>query len=66
MGLTSPIEEILHHRQVNCGSSVVECNGSNVILSVTIVEFTLNDANGLDFFNVNLVKGYNLSMIVEP
>ncbi|KAG4973439.1 hypothetical protein AAZX31_11G075700 [Glycine max] len=50
----------------DCGSSAVECNGAGAAPPATLAEFTLNGAGGLDFFDVSLVDGYNLPMIVEP
>jgi hypothetical protein len=35
-------------------------------LPATLVEFTLDGAGGLDFFDVSLVDGYNLPMRVAP
>ncbi|KAK7367286.1 hypothetical protein VNO80_09295 [Phaseolus coccineus] len=49
----------------DCGSGV-ECAGGNAAPPATLAEFTLNGAGGLDFFDVSLVDGYNLPMIVEP
>ncbi|XP_027362420.1 thaumatin-like protein 1 [Abrus precatorius] len=50
----------------DCGSSTVECAGGNAAPPATLAEFTLNGAGGMDFFDVSLVDGYNLPMIVEP
>jgi len=50
----------------DCASSTVECNGGNAQPPATLAEFTLNGANGLDFFDVSLVDGYNLPMMIEP
>lgn len=50
----------------DCGSSKVECTGSGAIPPATLAEFTLNGANGLDFYDVSLVDGYNLPITVEP
>ncbi|RDX72367.1 hypothetical protein CR513_48159, partial [Mucuna pruriens] len=50
----------------DCASSTVECAGQNAAPPATLAEFTLNGAGGLDFFDVSLVDGYNLPMIVEP
>lgn len=49
----------------DCGSSTVECAGSGAIPPATLAEFTLNGAEGLDFYDVSLVDGYNLPMAVE-
>jgi len=49
----------------NCGSGRVECGGSGAAPPATLAEFTLNGSGGLDFYDVSLVDGYNLPMIVE-
>ncbi|PIN19175.1 hypothetical protein CDL12_08174 [Handroanthus impetiginosus] len=48
----------------DCGSGQAECNGSGAAPPVTLAEFTLG-TGGLDFYDVSLVDGYNLPMIVE-
>ncbi|CAN0824393.1 Thaumatin-like protein 1 [Linum grandiflorum] len=50
----------------DCGSGKVECGGSGAKPPATLVEFTLNGADGLDFYDVSLVDGYNLPMLVYP
>ncbi|CAK7331987.1 unnamed protein product [Dovyalis caffra] len=50
----------------DCGSSTVECSGNGAALPATLAEFTLNGANGLDVYDVSLVDGYNLPMLVTP
>ncbi|KAF5768992.1 putative Thaumatin family [Helianthus annuus] len=50
----------------DCGSGTVECNGSGAAPPATLAEFTLNGANGMDFYDVSLVDGYNLPMMVVP
>ncbi|KAK8716808.1 hypothetical protein V6N13_044105 [Hibiscus sabdariffa] len=50
----------------DCGSSTVECSGAGAIPPATLAEFTLNGAAGLDFYDVSLVDGYNLPMMVVP
>lgn len=49
----------------DCGSGKLECVGG-AIPPATLAEFTLNGANGLDFYDVSLVDGYNLPMLVAP
>lgn len=49
----------------DCGSSKLECAGAGAIPPATLAEFTLNGAGGLDFYDVSLVDGYNLPMLVE-
>ncbi|XP_042489293.1 pathogenesis-related thaumatin-like protein 3.5 [Macadamia integrifolia] len=49
----------------DCGSEKIECTGG-ATPPATLAEFTLNGAGGLDFYDVSLVDGYNLPMLVEP
>ncbi|KAH6813296.1 Pathogenesis-related thaumatin superfamily protein [Perilla frutescens var. frutescens] len=50
----------------DCGSGQTECNGSGATPPATLAEFTLGGGGGgLDFYDVSLVDGYNLPMIVE-
>ncbi|KEH30510.1 putative thaumatin [Medicago truncatula] len=48
----------------DCGSNMVECNGAGAAPPATLAEFTLGTI-GQDFYDVSLVDGYNLPMIVE-
>ncbi|WCJ35086.1 Pathogenesis-related thaumatin superfamily protein [Euphorbia peplus] len=51
----------------DCGSDQVECNGKNAIPPATLAEFTIGSGTGTqDFYDVSLVDGYNLPLIVEP
>lgn len=50
----------------DCGSSTLECSGGGAAPPATLAEFTLNGADGLDFYDVSLVDGYNLPMTVVP
>ncbi|CAL5369083.1 unnamed protein product [Camellia sinensis] len=50
----------------DCGSSTIQCSGSGGAPPATLAEFTLNGAGGLDFYDVSLVDGYNLPMLVVP
>ncbi|KAA0052982.1 thaumatin-like protein 1b isoform X1 [Cucumis melo var. makuwa] len=50
----------------DCGSGTVECNGNGATPPATLTEFTLNGANGLDFYDVSLVDGYNVPMLITP
>ncbi|CAA2965246.1 thaumatin 1 [Olea europaea subsp. europaea] len=49
----------------DCGSGQVGCNGAGASPPATLAEFTLG-TGGQDFYDVSLVDGYNLPMIVEP
>ncbi|XVE48876.1 hypothetical protein DITRI_Ditri01bG0037100 [Diplodiscus trichospermus] len=48
----------------DCGSGQMECNGLGAAPPVTLAEFTLG-TGGQDFYDVSLVDGYNIPMIVE-
>ncbi|KAL3527219.1 hypothetical protein ACH5RR_011875 [Cinchona calisaya] len=50
----------------DCGSGTVECAGRGAAPPCTLAEFTLNGGGGLDFYDVSLVDGYNLPMMVVP
>ncbi|XP_044487868.1 thaumatin-like protein 1b isoform X5 [Mangifera indica] len=50
----------------DCGSGKVECAGAGAAPPATLAEFTLNGASGLDFYDVSLVDGYNLPMLILP
>ncbi|KAM0072329.1 putative Thaumatin family [Helianthus debilis subsp. tardiflorus] len=50
----------------DCGSGTVECNDRGAAPPATLAEFTLNGTNGMDFYDVSLVDGYNLPMMVVP
>eukprot|EP00268_Persea_americana_P021239 TRINITY_DN21202_c0_g2_i1.p1 TRINITY_DN21202_c0_g2~~TRINITY_DN21202_c0_g2_i1.p1 ORF type:complete len:315 (-),score=35.01 TRINITY_DN21202_c0_g2_i1:464-1408(-) len=48
----------------DCGSGQVECNGAGAAPPATLAEFTLGGSGGKDFYDVSLVDGYNLPMVV--
>ncbi|THU54896.1 hypothetical protein C4D60_Mb11t00880 [Musa balbisiana] len=51
----------------DCGSGKVECSGGGATLLVTLAEFTLGGGGGgggMDYYDVSLVDGYNLPMLV--
>ncbi|KAF8405389.1 hypothetical protein HHK36_010293 [Tetracentron sinense] len=48
----------------DCGSEKIECAGGGAAPPATLAEFTLNGAGGLDFYDVSLVDGYNLPMLI--
>ncbi|KAJ6305089.1 hypothetical protein OIU78_020602 [Salix suchowensis] len=54
------------HRFCDCGSSTLECSGRGAAPPATLAELTLNGADGLDFYDVSLVDGYNLPMLIAP
>lgn len=49
----------------DCGSNQIECNGKNENPPATLAEFFIG-SGAQDFYDVSLVDGYNLPMIVEP
>ncbi|TVU30178.1 hypothetical protein EJB05_21788 [Eragrostis curvula] len=50
----------------DCGSGRQDCAGSGAAPPATLAEFTLDGSGGMDFFDVSLVDGYNLPMLVAP
>ncbi|KAJ4714198.1 Thaumatin [Melia azedarach] len=48
----------------DCGSGEIECNGAGATPPATLAEFTLGSGSQ-DFYDVSLVDGYNLPIIVE-
>ncbi|CAO2200436.1 unnamed protein product [Urochloa humidicola] len=49
----------------DCGSGEIECHGAGATPPATLAEFTLDGADGKDFYDVSLVDGYNLPMLVQ-
>lgn len=49
----------------DCGSNQVECNGAGASPPATLAEFTLGSSGNQDFYDVSLVDGYNLPLVVE-
>ncbi|GAB4847543.1 hypothetical protein Ancab_026602 [Ancistrocladus abbreviatus] len=50
----------------DCGSGTVQCSGNGASPPASLAEFTLDGANGLDFYDVSLVDGYNLPLLIMP
>ncbi|XP_010477228.1 PREDICTED: thaumatin-like protein 1 [Camelina sativa] len=50
----------------DCGSGKLECSGTGAAPPATLAEFTLDGSGGLDFYDVSLVDGYNVQMLVAP
>ncbi|KAG7597664.1 Thaumatin family [Arabidopsis suecica] len=50
----------------DCGSGKLECSGAGAAPPATLAEFTLDGSGGLDFYDVSLVDGYNVQMLVVP
>ncbi|XP_073020228.1 thaumatin-like protein 1 [Primulina eburnea] len=49
----------------DCGSNQIECNGAGANPPATLAEFSIGSGQQ-DFYDVSLVDGYNLPMIIEP
>ncbi|PWA94612.1 thaumatin [Artemisia annua] len=50
----------------DCGTGQIECNGAGATPPTTLAEFTLGSSTTTqDFYDVSLVDGYNIQMIVE-
>ncbi|KAJ7529995.1 hypothetical protein O6H91_15G074100 [Diphasiastrum complanatum] len=49
----------------DCGGTL-QCMGTGGNPPATLAEFTLNGANGKDFYDVSLVDGYNVPISVVP
>ncbi|KAJ7532915.1 hypothetical protein O6H91_13G025500 [Diphasiastrum complanatum] len=47
-------------------AGALQCNGIGGDPPATLAEFTLLGADGLDFYDVSLVDGYNLPLAVAP
>ncbi|XP_059463627.1 PR5-like receptor kinase isoform X1 [Corylus avellana] len=50
----------------DCGSGALECGGLGYQPPTTMAEFGLNATAGLDFYDVSVVDGFNLPMLVVP
>uniref|UniRef100_A0A0A9FA19 Thaumatin-like protein 1 n=1 Tax=Arundo donax TaxID=35708 RepID=A0A0A9FA19_ARUDO len=50
----------------DCGSSKQECAGGGAAPPATLAEFTMDGSGGMDFYDVSLVDGYNLPVLVAP
>ncbi|KAL0432344.1 UNVERIFIED_CONTAM: Thaumatin-like protein 1 [Sesamum latifolium] len=49
----------------DCGSNQMECNGGGATPPATLAEFTIGSGAAQDFYDVSLVDGYNLPMLIE-
>jgi hypothetical protein len=49
----------------SCRSGEVECHGTGATPPATLAEFTLDGAGGKDFYDVSLVDGYNLPLLIQ-
>ncbi|KAK4487670.1 hypothetical protein RD792_005671, partial [Penstemon davidsonii] len=50
----------------DCGSGTLECAGAGAAPPATLAEFKLDGDAGKDFYDVSLVDGYNLPMLLVP
>ncbi|KAF8049519.1 hypothetical protein N665_2190s0006 [Sinapis alba] len=55
----------------DCVSSQIECSGAGAKPPATLglsisAEFTLNGSDNLDFYDISLVDGYNVPMMIVP
>ncbi|CAN6215618.1 unnamed protein product [Urochloa humidicola] len=50
----------------DCGSGAVECSGLGAAPPATLAEFTLAGGEGDDFYDVSLVDGFNVPVLVAP
>jgi hypothetical protein len=50
----------------DCGSGRQDCGGGGAAPPATLAEFTMDGSGGMDFYDVSLVDGYNLPMLVAP
>ncbi|CAL0326990.1 unnamed protein product [Lupinus luteus] len=50
----------------DCSSGNIECSGNGATPPATLAEFKLDGYGGLDYFDVSVVDGYNLPMLVVP
>ncbi|RLM81032.1 thaumatin-like protein 1b [Panicum miliaceum] len=50
----------------DCGSGKPDCAGGGATPPATLAEFTMDGSGGMDFYDVSLVDGYNLPVLVAP
>ncbi|AQK79397.1 thaumatin-like protein 1b [Zea mays] len=48
----------------DCGSGLQECASGNAAPPVTLAQFSMDGSGGMDLYDVSLVDGYNLPMVV--
>ncbi|XP_047149715.1 PR5-like receptor kinase [Vigna umbellata] len=63
---TDSITEKFSYATGDCSSGKIACNGSGGSPPNTLVEFSLDGFNDIDFHDVSLVDGFNLPLIVVP
>ncbi|KAH7512036.1 hypothetical protein FEM48_Zijuj12G0047900 [Ziziphus jujuba var. spinosa] len=50
----------------DCGSGQVTCNGAGAIPPASLVELTIAQNGGQDFYDISLVDGFNLPVSLAP
>ncbi|PKU83403.1 Ras-related protein RABC2a [Dendrobium catenatum] len=50
----------------DCASGSISCSGAGGIPPATLAEFTLDGADGNDFYDTSLVDGFNLPLSIVP
>ncbi|KAG5234617.1 G-type lectin S-receptor serine/threonine-protein kinase [Salix suchowensis] len=50
----------------DCGSGKLECSGNFGRVRATLAEFGIGGSSGLDYYDVSLVDGFNLPLLVVP
>ncbi|KAF8672827.1 hypothetical protein HU200_049158 [Digitaria exilis] len=64
---TDPTSGAFACATADCGSGSVECSGHGAAPPATLAEFTLaGGTGGDDFYDVSLVDGFNVPMLVAP
>ncbi|KAK8947973.1 Thaumatin-like protein 1 [Platanthera guangdongensis] len=49
----------------DCGTGAVSCSGNGGSPPATLAEFTLDGADGKDFYDASLVDGFNVPLLIE-
>ncbi|KAK1384071.1 thaumatin-like protein 1b [Heracleum sosnowskyi] len=50
----------------DCGSGKLECTGSRSVAPATLAEFSVDAIGGTDIFDISMVDGYNLPIMIAP
>ncbi|CAJ0944361.1 unnamed protein product, partial [Mesorhabditis belari] len=50
----------------DCGGNTEQCNGRGGVPPISLAEFTLNGAGAQDYYDVSLVDGYNIPVLIMP
>lgn len=53
-------------KTADCGSGEVSCKGAGANPPASLAEFTLATNNGMNFYDVSLVDGFNLPLSITP